>query len=77
MGEMEKGHLSRQGVCVGVVWILLEWRYKRTVVGDDDGEMDKGQDAEGLPAMLWSLEFPEDTAEPLNLGIDKEVIEKG
>lgn len=29
-------------------------RYERIVAGDD-GEMDEGQDAEGLPAMLWSL----------------------
>lgn len=49
------------------------------MVRDDDGEMDKDQDAKGLPAMLWSLELvlsPEDTAEPLHLEIDKEVSER-
>lgn len=25
------------------------------MAGDDDGKMDKGQEAKGLPAMLWSL----------------------
>lgn len=25
-------------------------------MGDDDGEMDKGQDAKTLPAMIWCLE---------------------
>lgn len=48
-------------------------------MGDDDGDMDKGQDAKDLPAMLWSLGLvlsPEDIAETLHLEIDKEVSER-
>lgn len=47
------------------------------MTGDNDGEMNKGQNAKGLPAKLWSLELVLRTpcVEPLNLGIDKEVSE--